>query len=151
MSDFHSINREQRLYVLKCGAGYSCLGFDVAEKWARDVGAWLPAAKRPAGLGEFEPGTIQHYRVYRATMAAGSRHAAETKTRCPAQLSPQLIGLEGKRVQVTAPDYSARFWVGKSTGWLPVHLEIERRNSDGGGTAYIPAGASVQVIGEARR
>ena len=30
-----TINREQRLYVIKIGAGYTCLGFDVAEKRRR--------------------------------------------------------------------------------------------------------------------
>ena len=33
MTDLHSINAEQRRYVLNCGKGYSCLGFDVAERW----------------------------------------------------------------------------------------------------------------------
>ncbi|MBR1030083.1 MULTISPECIES: hypothetical protein [Bradyrhizobium] len=146
MSDLASINTESRLYVIRAAGGYSCLGFDVAEKWARGVAAWLPASDVPAGFGAFKPGTFQHYQVYRAVMAAGARHAERTKTRCPALLESRLIGLEGKRVHVTAPDYNARFWVGKSTGWLPIHLEIESRNSSGGGGVYLPDGASIQVI-----
>jgi hypothetical protein len=51
-------------------------------------------------------------------------------------LTPQLVGLEGYRVEVvTDYDETRRFIVGKSTGWKPIHLEIARRNSSGGGPA----------------
>lgn len=48
-------------------------------------------------------------------------------------LTPQLVGLEGWRVEVTT-DYgeTRRFIVGRSTGWKPIHLEIARRDSSGG-------------------
>jgi hypothetical protein len=51
-------------------------------------------------------------------------------------LTPQLIGLEGYRVEVL-DDYgeTRRFIVGKSTGWKPCHIELKRRNSWGGGSA----------------
>jgi hypothetical protein len=107
----------------------------------------LPASAIPAGLGEFEPGTVQHYRVYSATMKAGAEHAAASKSRCPALLEPRLIGLEGKRVKVTSPDGTvSRFNVGKSTGWLPIHLEIKTRASSGGCGVYLPEGATVELI-----
>jgi hypothetical protein len=48
-------------------------------------------------------------------------------------LTPQLIGLEGWRVEVVDADGTRkRFQVGKSTGWRPCHLEISRRNAFGG-------------------
>lgn len=53
-------------------------------------------------------------------------------------LAPQLMGLEGWRVEVgdgVNDDGSPRlrrFYVGRSTGWRPCHLEIARRDSDGG-------------------
>jgi hypothetical protein len=48
-------------------------------------------------------------------------------------LTPQLTGLEGWRVEVVT-DYGEkrRFIVGKSTGWKPIHLEIANRRSSGG-------------------
>jgi hypothetical protein len=51
-------------------------------------------------------------------------------------LTPQLIGLEGWRVEVVT-DYGEkrRFIVGKSTGWKPIHLEVYNRRSLGGGGA----------------
>lgn len=141
-----SINEERHLYVIPSGSGYSCLGFDVAERWARGVLAWLPASERPAFEGT--PGTKEHYDAYQRVMHAGGRYAAISNTRCPAHLTPQLIGKEGKRVEVTAPDGERRrFYVGKSTGWLPVHLEIARRDSTGGIPVYLPEGATVRVVG----
>lgn len=65
-------------------------------------------------------------------------------------LSPQLRGLEGWRVEVfdempenphagreafESASRPRRFIVGKSNGWRPCHLEISRRNSCGGDQA----------------
>jgi hypothetical protein len=52
-------------------------------------------------------------------------------------LTPQLCGLEGWRVEVTDTDGSPprRFIVGKSTGWLPIHLELANARSCGGDSA----------------
>jgi hypothetical protein len=123
----HSINTEQRLYVLTEGNGYSCLGFDVAqqrmERLAAEMGTPVPAA---------EPGTEAHYLAYSQLHSAAA--ASEKRFNC--ELSPQLKGLEGYRVEVIADyDETRRFIVGKSTGWLPCHLEIARRTSYGGGAA----------------
>ena len=48
-------------------------------------------------------------------------------------LSPQLVGLEGWRVEVeTMGGEKRRFIVGRSTGWRPCSLEIKTaRSSDG--------------------
>lgn len=63
--------------------------------------------------------------------------AAERKSLASAAgLSPQLIGKEGCRVEVL--DMSGdkrRFIVGRSTGWVPCHIELSRSNSSGGGSA----------------
>ncbi len=48
-------------------------------------------------------------------------------------LSPQLLGLEGWRVEVkTTYGETRRFIVGRSTGWRPCHIEVKRRTSFGG-------------------
>jgi hypothetical protein len=124
MSDLKSINAEQGLYVLKCGSGFSCLGFEVTQermtRLANEMGVPVPVATL---------GTAEHYEAYRALLAK----AAATGKRFQCELSPQLIGLEGWRVEVEE-DYGERkrFIVGKSTGWLPIHLEIASRRSHGG-------------------
>lgn len=145
----HSINRAQRLYVIEAGRGYvSCLGFDVAHRRTSEVAAWLDRAELapPARRG-----TLKAWRAYQVAMEAGADHHRRTGERCTAELTPALIGLEGRRVEVSGPDGSRRFWVGKSTGWSPCHLEIARRDSTGGGAVYIGAGESVRVISNERR
>jgi hypothetical protein len=48
-------------------------------------------------------------------------------------LSPQLVGLEGWRVEVeTTYGEKRRFIVGRSTGWRPCHIEVSRRSAHGG-------------------
>ena len=53
--------------------------------------------------------------------------------RSDAGLTPQLVGLERARVEVVDHDGTRRrFIVGRSTGWIPCHLELKRRDSSGG-------------------
>lgn len=65
-------------------------------------------------------------------------------------LTPQLVGLEGWRVEVEdVGGVKRRFIVGRSTGWWPCHLEIARRNSSGG-TAAPPSYANVRRLYKVR-
>jgi hypothetical protein len=124
----HSINNEQRLYVMPCGNGFTCYGFDVLDAKARAVAAWSKVIPPLA-----EPGTAAHFEQCAAILDHGQRYAAKTGTRCDADLSPQLVGLEGWRVEVvTTYGETRRFIVGKSTGWAPCHFEIATRRSHGG-------------------
>lgn len=66
------------------------------------------------------------------------------------KLTPQLKGLEGKRVEVvTTYGETRRFWVGMSTGWTPIHLEVHNTRSTGGGPAE-EVYKSVRVVRESR-
>jgi predicted N-acyltransferase len=50
-----------------------------------------------------------------------------------AGLTKQLIGLEGWRVEVvTTYGETRRFYVSRSTGWIPCHIEVKTRRSHGG-------------------
>lgn len=66
-------------------------------------------------------------------------------------LSPQLIGLEGWRVEVEDEyeNRKRRFIVGKSTGWRPCHIELLTRVSPGG-TSALPEYKSVRKIEKIR-
>jgi hypothetical protein len=65
-------------------------------------------------------------------------------------LTQQLIGLEGWRVEVvTTYGETRRFIVGRSTGWIPCHIEIKRRGARGGMGAE-PTYASVRKLYKAR-
>jgi hypothetical protein len=53
--------------------------------------------------------------------------------RSDAGLTKQLIGLEGWRVEVeTIYGETRRFIVGRSSGWVPCHIELRLRTSHGG-------------------
>lgn len=67
-----------------------------------------------------------------ATWASMPEHE-RAKIRDNSSLTMQLAGLEGQRVEVIDKyGKRRRFWVGKSTGWKPIHLEIKTTRSMGG-------------------
>lgn len=132
--DLKSINTEQGLYVIAAGDGYSCYGFDVLDRKARAVAAWSKVVPPSA-----EPGTRGHFEQCNAILDHGAKYAAKTGTRCDAELTPQLVGLEGKRVEVVdCYDEKRRFRVGKSTGWMPCHLELGGRSNGGPAVSGTP-------------
>lgn len=140
-----TVNKTQRLYVIPCGGGYSCLGFDVADKWARAAAREM---NRPNLAPTSKPGTLKHYAEYVRTIDAARAYNVATGYRFTYELTPQLIGLENKRVEVVdSYGETRRFFVGKSTGFIPCHLEISRRNSSGGPAVMGAPFRSVRVVG----
>ena len=80
-------------------------------------------------------------------MERADSYCQRNKLRCPVELTPELTGLEGKRVEVVDRyGERRRFIVGKSTGWLPIHLEIARRNSSGGPAVTGAPFQSVRIV-----
>ena len=146
------IDVDNRLYVIAAGAGYSCYGFDVLDRKARKIAAWLYVHPRYTGRWTTPRtfsavGTAEHFAECSDMFDRARELCRVTGDRCPVELIPALNGLEGRRVEVSAPDgYKRRFWVGKSTGWMPCHLEIARINCSGGSPVYLPDGATVRVI-----
>jgi len=137
-----TVNKDRRLYVIPSGTGYSCLGFDNAERQRVAVLKWAGASIEPVKIG-----TLDAYNAYHDAMMTGFAHHDATKKRCDIELTPQLVGLEGKRVEVVDCDgEKRRFYVGRSTGWMPRHLEIAQRNSSGGCGVYGAPFKSVRVV-----
>ncbi len=142
------INAEQELYVNPESHGYSCLGFDVLIDRYNAIAAWL----RKEGLQQDDlppdaRGTMRAYTAYRTLLDRAAGYFQRNKLRCPAELTPQLTGLEGKRVEVVdRQGERRRFIVGKSTGWLPIHLEIARRDSSGGPAVTGAPFQSVRIV-----
>lgn len=124
-----SVNIEQRLYNIECGQGYTCLGFDVMERKRKALADWLNIAH-----GSYVPGTQHAFDTYATLLEMAGSRATRTGERCPVELSSQLIGLEGRRVEVVdrKGDKPRRFKVGKSTGWMPCHIELANARSHGG-------------------
>ncbi len=129
---------EQQLFVIPTGHGFTCLGFQVCETRRERYAKWLGIPLPTARLG-----TLDQYASYRQLVAK----CCAGPNRCTADLCPQLIGLEGRRVEVvTHYGERRRFWVGKSAGPIPVHLEIARRTSHGGTAVSYEGYQSVRVV-----
>lgn len=141
-SRYVTTNDSQELFVIPCGAGYTCLGYDVAYNRHQQLAAWLGRPEQ----GPFERGTLRAYTAYEALFSIAAARCAETGEQCPIELTPQLVGLEGRRVEVVdAYGQRRRFIVGKSTGWMPCHIERHNARSAGGPAAMGPY-KSVMVI-----
>lgn len=137
-------NQEQGLYVIPEGKGFTCLGFDRCLELIKAYAADLGLEVDPANT---ERGSMAAYQYWQLLgKAICERHNA-TGQRSNAELTPQLIGLEGKRVEVVdCYGETRRFWVGKSIGVIPIHLEVDRRDSTGGGGVTGAPFKSVRVI-----
>jgi len=146
-------NLDRKLYLISAGdGGFSCLGFDVCQEKSEAYGEWLD--KRGITIGNpfgpvnpFVPGTASHYQRYCTIISEIRKYCEKHRVRCDVDLEPQLIGLEGKRVEVTDRHGEVRrFQVGKSTGFIPIHLELPNRRSSGGPAVTGAPFAEVRVI-----
>ena len=136
-------------YTIRTSGGYSCLGFDVLEaRYIRLHAELLQLGDK--SLVEFpeERGTIARYHQYERLQRHARSFHDRTGHRFACELTPQLIGLEGKRVELTYPNgEKTRLIIGKSTGWIPIHLEIKTKRSRGGGSVYYPKGTQLRIVG----
>lgn len=139
------INRQQRLFVLPVnGEGYTCLGFDVCEERLRGLATEMNVQPVP-----HRKGTRAAYQAYEQLVELARQKNQATGWRSQSELTPQLLGLEGKRVEVVDRwEQKRRFYVGKSTGFIPVHLEIARRDSTGGPAVMGAPFQSIRVVGK---
>lgn len=153
----HSINAAQQLYVIESGPGFSCYGFDVLDRKARAVQWWLETEAAPGdelrdarrmldAIGAHALGTAEHFAACAAAMDAGAKFARRTGKRCPAELVPAFIGREGERVECDYYGERVRFYIGKSTGWMPAHLRIRTRRSSGGEALSASAISNIRFI-----
>lgn len=142
-----SLNKKQKLYVFSHDKYVSYLGFDVCIK-RRD--ALAVELNRP-DLTTAKRGTLKAYKEYENLTELARLKNAQTGWRSSSELTPELVGLEGKRVEVvTSWGEKNRFIVGKSTGFIPCHLEIKKRNSSGGSPVCGSPFQSVKVLENVR-
>jgi len=140
------LNMEQRLFVIQQDYGYSCLGFDVcydrASALAKELKHTFPG--RPEDNSE---GLMNFYVYYQELVEIARQKHLKTGWKSKSQLTKQLIGLEGRVVRVVDTYGDERvFIVGRSSGFIPCHLEIETSEDDGGSCAYGTPFKKVQVI-----
>lgn len=121
------INKEQKLYVIPSGNGFSCLGFKVASRKAEALNKELSA-----NLKLSRAGSKNLYAQYTKLLKIAAKKS-KTGWRSQSELIPEFIGREGWRVEVvTSYGETNRFIIGRSTGFIPCHLEIKKSNSYGG-------------------
>jgi len=125
-----TINKEQELYVIPCGNdGYSCLGFDVAIQKIK-----LLADELHLPYNNLKRGSIEVYEKYLNIIEVASQKHQASGWRSTSDLYSPFIGHEGKRVEVTYTwGEKERFYIGKSTGFIPCHIMVKQSNSSGGG------------------
>lgn len=145
----HNLDRDRKLFVLSSSHGYSCLGFDVVKTRSEKLVAWLSAN----GVGydkSLSYGDEDAFEQYEELLRLAGDLCRSSGVVCDIELEPQLMGLEGSRVEVVdVYGDKRRFIVGKSLGWMPCHLEIKRRDSHGGCSVFGSPFKSVKVV-EAR-
>lgn len=149
-----TINNEQRLYVIRSQDGYRCLGFDVAIKRATKVAEWVGQLMITGCRGPdiTKVGTVEGYFDYLRVMEDGEHCHKVTRKRCEVELHPRLKGLEGKLVMISIRDEPARkVRIGKSTGWMPIHLLVEQGEDGGEGVFADEEIAKLVVLPSIRR
>lgn len=143
------LNEERQLYVVPSfDGGYSCLNFDVALTRANAFATWLRAQGLQADdLLDCTQERIQVYKAYEMLLQRVVNYCYCNDAYCPVELTPQLVGLEGKRVEVVdCHGQRRRFQVGKSSGVIPVHLELARSTSTGGSVVTGAPFQSVRIV-----
>ncbi len=145
-----TVNHDQELYVIHHAVGFSALGFDVCLGRVNRILLELDMrgvdAPDAISLARGDLRTYDTYMILSDMLQADVKESGEPAI---CGLSPQLVGLEGHRVQVLDKFGEERnFIVGKSTGWMPCHLEI--RHGSSGGHACDMEYAEVEDLGPVR-
>ena len=144
------VNRDARLFVIPSGSGYSCLGFDVCQDRINRLSPELSALGHNVGKAP-RKGTVAQYNYLSDLQEIARKQNEATGWRSKSGLTSELIGLEGRRVEIRHQWKSGlvetvRFQVGKSCGWMPCHLMIERRTSNGGCAVCLGDIQSVRIV-----
>jgi len=126
-----SFDPQSELFTIPCGKGFSYLGLEVLHR---------RASRLAAELGEpwaADAAPLDAYAAYERLVDDVRRLFDVNGWRSRSELTPELCGHEGHRVEVrhrwpSGAVEVCRFQVGKSTGFIPCHLALARRDSRGG-------------------
>jgi hypothetical protein len=122
---------KQKVFCITTGKYTSLLGYDVCNN------QYLALCKELNINPTYDKGTLKQYNDYKRIVDIVSDMNSKTGFRSNSQLIPEFIGHEYKRVEVIrSNNEKARFIIGKSTGIIPIHLEIKTTRSTGGAAVY---------------
>jgi hypothetical protein len=138
-----TINKEQRLYVIKCVGGFTTLGFDVVK---RKVDALEKEFNVPRT--NYRVGMMPIYKRYLELVDYARVRFEQDKKQTNIDLNPILLPYVGKRIScVNSEGFKEVFSVGKSTGYIPCLLQLHNNNSSGGWCISVDAKyTNIQVI-----
>lgn len=138
-----TLDNKQKLFVIGFSAGFTCFGFDVCQERSIAMAKWLGVEAPNSSYW----GTINGYERFQELVELCRVRYEKTGEKCPCELTPQLVGLEGKTVEVVDKwDEKRKFTVGRSTGWIPIHIEKKRKNSSGGTAVMGAPFKSIRVV-----
>lgn len=148
VAGLQGMNTAHRLFVIPAGAGFSCLGFDVAHDRTAQAAEIL---KRPDLMPPKRRGTVRAWRAYRAASSA----LADFYRRNPdlthydpgtpeaVKAALETARLQGLRVRIWCGDqatgeawteeHDVLGYIGRSTGPQKIPLLIPNGRSSGGG------------------
>lgn len=146
-----SINTEQQLYVLPCGGGYSCFGFENARAHAAQIATLL--GRDDLAPVAYEFGTEAGYRRYERAVAAFGSSVASKRTYFDPGTAPEVRKILDRfrenertiRLFLGDPE-TGKDWgeendvvgtIGRSGGTMKVPLLIP--SGECGGTAILTA------------
>ncbi len=140
-----TLNAQQRLYVIACGDGYSCLGFDNARDHANQIASRLQQPNLAFGDGDH--GTLAGYSRYRNAIDCWGRSKLTQQTYFDPGTDPKAARVletcrrDGRKLRLILGDTATgQSWldehdvvghIGRSTGTLKVPLLVEP-GADGG-------------------
>lgn len=163
-----TLNPEQKLYVIPCGSGYSCFGFDNAALHTIQMltqivsvgygpnatGALERANQHPLAWRDSDYGQLSGYEKYQQVLALWSKSAASNQTYFDPGTDPQVKSIlesarkSDRELRLFLGDTeTGRDWmdendvigrIGRSMGPQKVPLLIAK-NSDFGGGAILTA------------
>lgn len=144
-----TLNPDQRLYVIPCGDGYTCLGFDNARGHADQIAARLQRPDLAFAPGDH--GALDGYAKYQAAIAAWGRSPLTQQTYFDPGTEPKAARAlercrrDRRKVRLVLGDTATgRSWleehdvvgrIGRSTGTMKVPLLVEP--DEDGGTAIL--------------
>ena len=139
-----TVDHKRGLYILQTEEYYSTHGIDVVQRRSENIIKWIKGKGEEPIYKMVEYATVHAYEQYKAIMNQAQEFCKKNNIQCEIELEAQLIGLEGKRVEVIDKyGEKRRFWVGRTTGWLPGHIELSKSNSSGG---FLVMGTPFQKI-----
>lgn len=126
-----TFNPESQLYYIPCGGGYTTHGYQNVFDLCYRLRVWLIKENEPitAGIPD-EP--LERYAYYTDLLSQAREVCEKKRIKCEVNLHPKLVGLEGNRVECKRFGERVRFYVGRSTGWMPCHLAVKTARSSGG-------------------